>query len=523
MKRHTRLANALLTAVMLSIFALTPLKTEAGRSEVTLDSTMLSNSNWSNPERDVKVSDGTLIFPKDSGEYTRYISKTAVKADKNFSTMVDVSSSVKFTNMPSGESFILAFGLGSIEAVQGEAKNVEVSFTNNGGIKVGITAYDENGTAHTVAGQRTSGISLNRAATVSVEISTDQKITVAVDNTVVCSGTLPVSGEGRVGFLQTGNCGAEISNLVIKYYEYSTPENTNISEDFEQGGIDLSKMTAKTIDMFSIFPRGLSVEDYNGNQVMMFRNTQRAYVGTAYEYSNFELTFDVPYMCTEELWNKSGKRTQLAQKYFYISFGGEQSEWSTEGWQSAVDTIVYSAGKVYSFNNKSEIAAELTKDPWAENGRAFSVRVSVVDSVVTAGIKWMEEKQYQTVLTYKLKSGTPTGYVHIWVPEEGNSAIDNFTITNLDENANIIETEYKSGKMVIPEDHVYEPMERIYLDTVSESSGVTETAGMQTDGSKQKLWYLLIPAATLTGTIAIVVTGVITRRKKKTEVTQDGQ
>lgn len=526
MKQHKRFAQLLLAAVLLSVFILPPLQTEAGRSEITLDAEMLTDSNWSDPEGDIEVTDEkTLIFSKDSSEYTRYITRSTVKADKRFDTMVELSASMKFTQMPSGKSFILGFGLGSIEAVQGEAKNVEVTFTNNGGIKVGITAYDENGTAHTVVKQKASGISLNKAVTVKVEVRTDKRIIVSVNNTVVCSGTLPVSGEGRFGFLQTGNCGAEIANLVIKQYAYDTPENTNVSEDFEQGAIDLSKLAARTIDMFSVFPRGQWVDKYNDNYVMMFKNTQRAYIGTVYKYSNFELTFDVPYMNIETEW-EDGVRTKIGQQNFYISFGGEQAEWKTEGWKTAVETVVYNAKQVYSFNNKKEINAELTKDPWAENGRPFSIKVAVVDSVVTVGIKWLEEKSFDTVLTYQLKSGTPTGHIHIWVPGEGNCAVDNIKITNLDEDAKIIETEFKSGKMVIPEDYAYEPMERIYADSVQETDTEqdTEQTVIQTIqdmlSQKPNLWYLLIPAATVLGAIAITTTALIVRKKKK-EVTQD--
>lgn len=516
MKQHKRLVHLLFAAVILSVFILPPLQTEAGRSEITLDAEMLTDSNWSNPEGDVEITDDkTLIFPKDSSEYTRYITRSTVKTDKRFDTMVEFSAAMKFAQMPSGKSFILAFGLGSIEAVQGEAKNVEVTFTNNGGIKVGITAYDENGKAHTVVKQKASGISLNKSATVKAEVRTDKRIIVSVNNRVVCSGTLPVTGEGRFGFLQTGKCGVEIANLVIKQYAYETPENTNVTEGFEQGSIDLSKLTARTIDMYSVFPRGQWVDKYDDNYVMMFQNTQRAYIGTVYKYSNFELTFDVPYMNVETEWEE-GVRTKIGQPNFYISFGGEKAEWSTEGWQTAVETVVYNTKQVYSFNNKEEINAELTKDPWAENGRPFSIKVAVVDSVVTVGIKWLEEKSFDTVMTYQLKSGTPTGHIHIWVPAEGNCAVDNIKITNLDEDAKIIETEFVNGKMVIPEDWEYEPMERIYADDVQEAG---QESGQKAE-MNPNLWYLLIPAVAVVGAIAITTTRLIVRNKKK-EVTQD--
>ena len=519
MKKKRRVIFAWMLTVLMSVLAFLPMKAEAGKSDITLDKTMLTDSEWSNPEGDVVVSEeGTLTFPQSSTEYTRFIMKSKVKADTRFDALVNVSASMKFTKIPSGKSFILAFGLGNIEALPGEAKNVEVSFTNKGGIQVGITAYDENGTAHTVANQKASGISINNVATVAVEIRTDKKITVSVNGTAVCSGTLPVTGEGRVGFLQTGNCGVEINNLVIKHYEYATPENPNINEDFEQGGIDLSKLATRAVDMYGIYPRGQSVEQYNGNYVLMFRNVQNAYICTAYKYSNFEMTFDVPYMDVITEYDQNGNCSRRGQTNLYVSIGGEQAEYSTGAWKSAVDTIVYNTKNVHSFNNKNEINAELTKDPWAENGRPFSVKVSVVDSVVTAGIKWMEEKEYQTVLTYQLKSGTPTGHVQIWIPTNGNCAIDNIKVTNLDKDAQLIETEFKNGKLVIPEDPGYQPMERVYADSVEESSGKVN----EEKEPLSKTW-MLIPVSAMVGGIALGVTAILTRNKKKKEGTENEQ
>ena len=71
MKQHKRLAHLFLAAVLLSVFILPPLRTEAGRSEITLDAAMLNDSNWSDPKGDVQVTDDkTLIFAKDSSKYT---------------------------------------------------------------------------------------------------------------------------------------------------------------------------------------------------------------------------------------------------------------------------------------------------------------------------------------------------------------------------------------------------------------------------------------------------------------------
>lgn len=511
MKQGKRVAYILLMAVLVSVFAWSPMKTEAGTSELVLDTSTLGESEWSNPEGDVTFSENRLVFPKESTEYTRYISKAKVEADERFANVVSLSATVTFTKMPAGKSFSFGFGLSSIEVLQGEAENIEVIFVNNGGIKVGVTAYDEAGTAQTVAQPKACGISLNKAAKVNVVIGTDSKITVSVNGTTVCTGTLPMTGEGRVGFLQAGECGAEIADLEIRHYKYDTPENTNIDEDFEKGEFDASKLTSRAIDMYNIWPRGQMIEDYNGSKVFMYKQVGLSYLGTIHQYSNFEMTFDVPYIdVVSEYDPATGTQSRFGQNNFMISIGGEQADWDVDGYSSAIETLVYGAGSVYSKNNPEEIFGELTKDPWAENGRPFSVKVSVVDSVVTAGIKWMEEKEFQTVLTYKLKNGTPQGYLHIWTSAVGNWAIDNLKITNLDENAKLIETEYQSSKWDRPEDAVYEPMKRVYKESDDAAKAGVLNA-----------WYFMIPAVAVIGGIAVAVTAIVTKKKAKKEATKN--
>ena len=82
-------------------------------------------------------------------------------------------------------------------------------------------------------------------------------------------------------------------------------------------------------------------------------------------------------------------------------------------------------------------------------------------------------------------------------------------ITNLDDDANIIETEYQNGTIVIPEDNVPEELERVYAD-IQEKEGPS--------------WYLLIPVTAGGTASAILITALITRTKKqKKEATIDEQ
>ena len=498
MRRGKRIASVLLAAALLSVSALTPMETKAGNSEILLDGETLATSEWNNPEGDVVIEEEKLVFPKESTDYTRFIAKSPVKIEELSSTLVTVSATAKFSQIPQGKSFIFAFGMSSIESTEGEAGNIEVAFVNNGGIKVGITVYDDDGTAQVIAAPKASGISLNKAASIKAEITTDKKIQVTVNGSTVCSAILPVSGEGRFGFLQTGGCAVELSDVALVHYEYARPENTNISEDFEAGGMDISKLTAKMVWPALATPMGQYVTDYNGNQVLMHVNTGCAYLGTLYKYSNFEMTFDVPYVGVEKEYNEDGSRKKVGFSKLMITLGGEKADWDGAQWNLSAEAVVLENGTIYSNSNREANSVTLEKNPF-EKGKPFSMQVKMVDSIMTIGMKWLEEENFQTILQYKLKGGTPTGHIHIWAPQAANFAIDNLKITNLDKDAKVIETEFINGKVELSEDKAPEPLERVYAEKKQEWSKL----------------YLLIPVTAGVGASALVITALLTRDKKK--------
>ena len=504
MRNVRRVIYSLLAVIFFFTVILTPMTTEAGSTEHVLDGTMLDNANWSNPEEDVEIEEGTIIFGEGSTEYSRYISKQTIKREALFDNLATLSANIEFKALPADKTFMIAFGLESIETISGEAKNVEVTFSNESGIRVGVNAYDEDGTLHVVSESVTCGMALNKVAKLTVTISTDSTIQVIVDGKSVCVGKLPVTAEGRVGFLQSGGCVVRIADLEIKHYAYARPENTNIVEDFENEGMNVAVLTARAPSMYSIWPRGQFVEEYNGSQVLRHLNVSDTYVGTLYQYSNFEISFDVPYINTIAEYGDNGEFTKVGQSKLMISMGNEQADWETAGWPSAQETVVYDNGSVYSFNNSDNIRAELKKNPFAGEGRAFSVKVSVVDAVVTVQIKWLEEEAFDTVLTYKLSGGTPQGYVQIWFPEYGDCAIDNLRITNLDETPNLIDVKYQSGKWQKPEDYKYVPMEQVYADEGQKQENFMETY----------IYWILPVVATVIGIGALLITGSNNRKKR---------
>lgn len=498
MKYGKRVVYALLVAVVLTVTAFPSIEAKAGKSEILFDENTLEGSGWNNPEGDVLIKDKKIVFAEDNSDYARFITKTAAKKDDSFDVLVELSGEMILKQLPKEKSFILAFGLTSIESVQGDAGNIEVTFINDGGIKMSLSVYDESGNKTEIVKPTACGVRMNQATDVKGVISTDGTIHMAVNGREIFAEKLPVSGEGCVGLMQTGGCEVEIAKVRVVQYGYDRPENSNVEETFDNGTMDISLLTAKLLGSGDCYPAEQIIEEYQGNPVMMFRNAGLAYMATVYKYSNFELTFDVPYLQSEAEYNEDGSVESVETKDIVVSYGGEQASWEDVGWKLVADSIVVTDGRVYSNNHPDRDAVDLEQNPFMENN-AFSLKISVVDGVVTVGMKNMEEDKFRTILNYSTDNGTPSGYIHIWTSTSANFAIDNIKITNLDENPNLIETEFKSGKFDVPEDYQAEPIERVYVEKKGAGSS----------------WYLLIPIATVAGGLILGVSALVIYKKKR--------
>ena len=86
--------------------------------------------------------------------------------------------------------------------------------------------------------------------------------------------------------------------------------------------------------------------------------------------------------------------------------------------------------------------------------------------------------------------------------------IDNLKITNLDDGAKLIETEYKSSKFKVPEGNEPKPLERVYAEMEEKTSS----------------WYLLIPVTAILSVVALGITVLVSRGKKnQKEASKDEQ
>ena len=111
---------------------------EAGSSDVVLDKSSFEEkidfSRWNNTDENVTSENGMLLFSEESNSATGLIAKTIAKNTGYHENIVSMKSVMDLSKVPDGQSFVLGFGLSSVEATIGEAGNVEVHFRNDGGI-----------------------------------------------------------------------------------------------------------------------------------------------------------------------------------------------------------------------------------------------------------------------------------------------------------------------------------------------------------------------------------------------------
>lgn len=525
MKRW-RISILLMLVMVLCISSLTPLgSVEAGvNNTIVGEDTYKNNAYWYCPEDDVLTDNKKLIFTKDSTEDTKFVSRHTINANKDSGEFLVVECNIKFTAIPRGKKFVIGLGVQEMEPYLGDEKSIELAFSNNGGVKLSVSAFPEAGKETVLCREKSSGISINNNAYLRVSIDGNSVLNVSMNGAKVYSGKLPVDGSGRVAFLQTGGCQAEIDDLSIVGKEYARPENTNVFEDFEQG-VDVSKIKFPNTAILGWewrFPKTAAVKEYNGNKVFMLVNAGGYYFTSKYQYSNFEITFDVPFvqrMADLTIDDGTGYFREFAL-LFGIPGNGEADYYSSE----ATDKILFERKQVSSAHRK-EFATPYDYIQ-AEEFKPFSVKLSVVDGVVTVGMKLTTEKNFETLGQYTIRAGSTTGYIRFAIPERATMAIDNIKITNLDDNPNLITTTYQNG-IVTFEDAQYVPFERVYQTDAEQVSGETSDAEQVSGETSEKTptfsWYLLIPGAGLLGLAIFVISiGIATRKgKMKKEVIAD--
>ncbi len=530
-KKITTIVLGLAVAVGSILWA--PQDVEAGFSNIVVDnasfSQELDTAKWHVPNKDVVAENGKLIFSANSNEETRIITMEPVRDSGNGKALFSANYTMKLKKLPAGEKFVLGFSLATVESNYEEAGNIEVVFESSNGVRVKLVAYNDDGDATVLANMANAGVSVGNDFTVSAVGTRSGNLSVKINGKTLYDKECPISMEGRIGFLQTGKCQAEVASVHIVSYKYDTPENVNFTEDFESGNFNANVLHSKLLAGTGHYPSGIQVEDYEGSKVLMYRNSNVGYLTTKYQYSNFEMSFDVPYIMRENILDENGKVTMPGNMDITVIIGADVSRYTAieQVWQNAPDALLFNNHHVFSnrYINNGVIEAIDNKGLWKEGTtEGYSIKISMVDTKVKVFVKALDAKDWIQVLDYKIGNETPTGYIQI-VSGYGRSnfAIDNLKVTNKDENAKVIKVDFKSGDMGF-EDYDYEQMEKKYRDGELNSADIEGNQSEQTNNEQTKKedkamiieWYYIVLGSTVAvGIVLIVVVLLVTRKKSK--------
>lgn len=477
---------ALLLVALLVIAPVVPAQagTVEKNSSLLVDG-QLNSTDWFDAEDGTYAEDGKLILPADEYANTRVISKIIAQEDTAYENMFEVSAKLKITELSENDRFIFAMGLDSIESFSEEAGNVEVEITNNNGsLQMGVTVYDENGEAKVIAEPKNMGVKLNSEFAMTVVATSDKTLTIAVNKKNVVRLSNVDGLTGRIGFLQTGNCSAEISACDVMFAQYDRPENPNISEDFETEVFNKNWFTTNFITSVR-YPAYVAVEELEGNNVLMYHNAKLTYFGTKHTYSNFELTFDVPYYLRDQVKDENGNMVAAPTMEFVISLGDDAVDFNDFGYATSTEAIRFTKDTVHGMNHTPEkFRAQYSNrgyfDPASNDG--FSVLIRMVDGHLEVGTKALNKEKFDIIAQADYEDFR-AGYIKIWSVNDANFAIDNFKLTNLDDNANVIDTGFK-GATITQSDFDYQPAELTFRpadqtkqETSSQWTPVVITAG----------------------------------------------
>jgi len=502
----TKFITTITLAVAMAIVgaSVSDMNVYAGSSDVIVNSKSFEKNIdaavWNVPSEEVVAKDGKIVFPADCSVEARVITKLAIAKSSQNKELFASDMSFKIAKLPKDEQFIVGFSLSSIEAYYGEAENVELIFENKNGLQASLVAYDDIGEKVVLTKAKGCGASLGSNIRVTAQAQVDNKFVLKVNGVTFFDDVCDVDLAGRIGFLQTGDCEAEVTAVDIISHTYDTPENTNVTEDFEQPlnkATILSRMHGTTGIQAT-----LGVEEYKGNKVLMFRDVGVGYIGTNYQYSNFELTFDVPYMLLENIVNEEdGAIITAKNSGIAVSIGGPSTEYTNLGYVDASEAIIFTGTTVTS--QLTGETADISSGNFFEKGQtgSYAVKITVVDQRVKVSMKALDAADFTEVLSYSLGNATPLGHVHIWSTGEGNFAIDNMVIKNKDKDANLIEVDYQDSTITGTEDWDYEPMEMVYLNQ--------ETAKKEFD------WMWLIPCAAVAGVVIVGVCFLFSRKNSR--------
>lgn len=437
----------------------------------------------------VEYGNNSVVFGENSSADSRIIARRRIDDVGYYGREVAVSAEAVFSIEEFGPdaAFMVGFGLRTAAAYLASVSTTTVYFQNGAsGIECGVYKTDENEIRQDIcAAQPFDSNALGGEISLSVEIGSNGDISVGVNGTQICDAAAAAPFEGYFGFGQSGATRTEITSVNVISGAYDRPETPAVCEEnFDDGEFN-------ALEWYAFMNPGYfsPTNQYVGEGRLNFVNTAQASMCTMFQYSNFLLDFDIPYIQRESEF-VDGIPVSSYSGWIGVSMGAPDymggattmlvnatmirfQPTSSDNTVLPEDTILYLTeyGTTLQTVSLKEKGYHLW-DP-ANDGKIISCRLSVEDGLIELWLKYDTEEEYTKVLSYDL-GYTPLGYVgflamgHFQSEGEGlaqsgqyssisagNFALDNLRIENKDKDANTVEVGYVSNKEEMPADYVY--------------------------------------------------------------------
>jgi hypothetical protein len=324
----------------------------------------------------------------------------------------------------------------------------------------GLTVYNDAGVGTDLIGATV--ISSTNNISVQIEQYRDETLHLSINGEQSSFENIKIgySGFGTLGYINAQN----YVRAYVRQYDVvnnfsENPENPVIFMDFESKDINFDLMYAKG---------NLASED----GVLKFENAGKsAHLITKHKFSNFEMTFDVPYVKRLPTFNEQGVMQSSASVGFVILHGLDVSDpvrmgdydlfsmyagtmwtqivadgFTSMGQPQYTRYNIGTADKMYTKSTNSTIFPLHNLWNEAYEGRVFNVRLTMKDGLYRLEVKWEDENRYQVILEHDY-GYTQSGYIMLsaaWTANgtSANQWVDNLQITNLDDNPNIVQVGY---------------------------------------------------------------------------------
>lgn len=525
----------------------------AGMSDVTVadDNTFqgeIKKSFWYYTDG-VKGESNSIVFDGDSDDSSRILSRTKSEDVGKYGKEIAVEAEItlNISQLAENETFMVGFGNRSAAARLGGANSTTVYFVNSGGaLRCGVFKTDGDELRTDIAPSKDfSGNAFGKNIALQVQIASAGGVQVKANGTLICNDqNAGAYFVGYFGFGQSAGSQTKISHCSVKSSSYDTPETPVASTaDFSKDEFNINEWhTVMSPGYFA--PSTMNVS----GGMLNFVNTGQSSICSKHVYSNFEFTFDMPYLLAETEYGEEGNIIKPHSYWWGISFGCP----SYEGWAGNMVTNAHAIGfqpntgydataeniltnvsyeQYGSYVDSTQISGKYNLWDPANEGKVFNFKLSVIDGKMILSVKYSTEETWSKIIEKEI-GYTPLGYVGILAighsAAEGvnlaasgmeknitvaNFSLDNLRIENKDQDARIIEVPFKSNRLNIPEDFAYEDSWNDG-DMLSEKLNDGEIAAPK---GKEWIWVVVIGAAgvAVLGVAAALIVISAKRREKK--------